>query len=196
MKLPIKNSNLFLCAALVAFFCAVTGSAVAQLDSGGSGVTCSGDLPESLTVTPSISTLSFTLTPFATTTPSTTISITTNWVLASTRVSVELDAYFASASQALSYSTYYIPSSAIYGNVTTNESGGPSANSPFTQSATLGTAGAGLKLFLEPITAGTNSEFEDTTTLALTVDLSHSSLYRTLPAATYTGTLTIAAQAI
>ena len=57
MKLPIKSRNLFLCAALVAFFCAVTGSAVAQIDSR-SGVSFSGDLPESLTVSPSISTLS------------------------------------------------------------------------------------------------------------------------------------------
>jgi hypothetical protein len=196
MKLPIKNSNLFLCAALVAFFCAVTGSAVAQIDSGGSGVSCSGDLPESLTVSPSISTLNFTLTPFTTTIPGTSIIITTSWVLASTRSNVELDAYFASASQALANGSYYIPTSKIYGNVTTLESGGPSANAPFTQTAAYGPAGAGLVLFSEPITAGTNSENVDSTTLALKVDLSNSTLYKTLPAGTYTGTLTIEAKAI
>ena len=151
MKLPIKSRNLFLCAALVAFFCAVTGSAVAQIDSGGSGVSFSGDLPESLTVSPSISTLSFTLTPFTTTvSPGTSITITTSWVLASTRTNVELDAYFASASQALANGSYYIPTSKIYGNVTTSESGGPSANAPFTQTAAFGRPALGSCYFLNP----------------------------------------------
>ena len=194
MILPFRIRTLFICAALVALFCAVTGSAFGQYHSNTPGVTANGTLPESITVSSSLSTLDITLTPF-TTTASASITITTDWVLQATRANVELDAYFASASQALSDSTYYIPSSKIYGNVTTNESGGAAANSPFTQTLSVGPAGAGLALFSEPITAGTNSETEDSTTLSLTIDLSSSTLYKTLPAGTYTGTLTIEATA-
>lgn len=195
MILPFRIRTLFICAALVALFCAAPYSAFGQYHSNTPGVTANGTLPESITVSSSLSTLDITLTPF-TTTASASITITTDWVLQATRTNVELDAYFASASQALANGSYYIPTSKIYGNVTTLESGGPSANAPFTQTAAYGPAGAGLVLFSEPITAGTNSENVDSTTLALKVDLSNSTLYKTLPAGTYTGTLTIEAKAI
>jgi hypothetical protein len=167
---------------------AISPVALAQLNSSTSAVTLSATLPESVGITPSASTITWTaLTPGASTGADSTLSITTAWVLASSRSSVELDASFSSASQAMANGSNYIPSSSIFGAV----SGADTLSSTaFTASTTLGTAGAGLTVFSHTLT----SDFNATRTDVLTLSINLNSL--TIPAGVYTGTLTLQAQAL
>jgi hypothetical protein len=194
-----KGRHFFIGAGLIALLCIASSSAFGQFTSTSNGTpSFNAYLPESLTVSTSATTLTFDLTPY-TTTASTTIPITTSWVVASTRANVELDGYWSSATAALTDgSSHNIPTSAIYGTVTTTESGAPSPLSPFTSTLAHeagAPAGAGLALFVEPITSS-NYEGIDSSSIVVTVDLSASALYKTLPAAHYTGTLTLAAYAL
>ena len=103
-----------------------------------------------------------------------------------------LDAYFSSATAALTTAgppVVNIPSSEVLGQVTT---GTPTTYTAFTSTAALGTAGAGLTLFTQPLTA-TNRASVRTDNLNLEVNLTSQTQ---LPAAIYTGTLTLQAQAL
>jgi hypothetical protein len=120
------------------------------------------------------------------------VSIVTTWVLGSSNTSVELDGYFASATAALTdgaATPFLIPSSDVLGQMVT---GTPTTFAPFTGSGVVGTAGAGLILFTQPIT-DTNRSATRTDALNLEVDLTATPQ---LPAGTYTGTLTLQANAI
>ncbi|MGA2674811.1 MAG: hypothetical protein ABSE99_16460 [Terracidiphilus sp.] len=194
-----KGRHFFIGAGLIALLCIASSSAFGQFTSTSNGTSSfNATLPESLTVSTTATTLTFNLTP-QTTTASTSIPITTSWVVNSTRANVELDGYWSSATAALTDgASHNIPTSVITGTVTTTESGAPSANSPFTTTLAHeggAPASAGLALFVEPITSS-NYEGVDSSSIVVTIDLSSSTLYKTLPAATYTGTLTFAAFAL
>ena len=165
-------------------------SAWCQLNSSTATVTLNAVLGETLTVSASPTTASFTLTPGAAATASAPVAITTTWVLGSGRSTVELDAYFASATAALTDgSSDDIPSSHVFGLMT---SGTPTSFTAFTQSASLGTASAGLVLFTQTLTGSTMASTR-TDNLQLKIDLTSQP---TLPAGTYTGSLILQAQAL
>ncbi len=164
--------------------------AMCQLNSNSPTVTLTATLSETLTVAATPTTASFTLVSGGTSNAST-VSITTTWVLNGSRTSVVLDGYFASASAALSSTAPVsnIPTSDVFGLMST---GTPTTYTAFTQTAALGTAGTGLTLFSQSITSS-NRAANRTDTLSLEIQLSGTPQ---LPAGTYTGTLTLQAQAM
>lgn len=117
------------------------------------------------------------------------VTITTSWNVLGILPTLEVDGFFTSSTAALTDGrspAHLIPSSAVLGQVTT---GVPTSYTPFTQTTTLGTAGAGLQL------VNTNLGLlvltgNRTDVLNLQINLSGVS---NLPAGTYTGTLTIQA---
>jgi hypothetical protein len=120
------------------------------------------------------------------------VAITTTWLLAPTRANVVLDGYFASATAALTdglATPDLIPSSAVLGKMTT---GSPTSFTAFTATAALGPAGAGLTLFTVPLTVA-NRAATRTDSLLLEINLAG---VPQLPAGSYTGTLTLQAQAL
>lgn len=165
----------------------------AQINSSASSVSMSATMNETLTISVSPTSVSFVLVPNGgVSTGNNAISIVTTWVLAQGRANVVLDGYFASSSAALSYAgstTVNIPSSDVLGQMTT---GTPTSYTAFTQSAALGPSGAGLTLFTQAISA---SNRESNRTDNLTLQINTTSLPQ-LPAATYTGTLMLQAQAL
>ncbi len=165
--------------------------AYGQLNSNSATVTLNATLSETITVAATPSTVNFTLVAGGTATGSAPVAVTTTWVLASGRANVVLDAYFASSTAALSGGTptVNIPSSEVSGQVTT---GTPTSFTAFTQTAALGTAGAGLTLFTQALTSS-NRASTRTDNLNLEINLASQAQ---LPAATYTGTVTIQAQAL
>ena len=177
--------------ALLALCLVGATSSDAQILSNTPSITLNATLAESLTIAATPSTVSFTLVAGGTANASAPVAITTTWVLAQGRANVVLDAYFASATAALSSGAPVsnIPSSAVYGLVST---GTPTSYTAFTQTAALGTASAGLTLFTQALTAS-NRNANRTDNLALQINLT--SLPQ-LPAASYTGSLILAAQAL
>jgi hypothetical protein len=170
----------------------VTPHAFGQLNSTATNVTLTATLAESLTVSATPNNVSFTLIPGATAAGSGPVAITTTWVVNPTRATVTLDGYFASATAALTdggTSANNIPTSEVLGQVTT---GTPTAFTAFTQTATLGPAGAGLTLFTQSITS-TNRSANRTDNLNLEINLT---AQPQLPAGSYTGLLTLQAQAL
>lgn len=165
----------------------------AQINSSASSVAMSATLSETLTISVSPSTVSFVLVPNGgVSSGNNGIQIVTTWVLAQGRANVVLDGYFASSTAALSYAgttTVNIPSSDVLGQMTT---GTPTSYTAFTQSAALGPSGAGLTLFTQAITT---SNRESNRTDTLTLQINTTSLPQ-LPAATYTGTMMLQAQAL
>jgi len=163
----------------------------AQLNSNTVSVTLNAVLSESLTVAATPSTVSFTLVAGGTATGSAPVAITTTWVMASGRANVVLDGYFSSTTAALSGGspTVNIPTSEVYGQMTT---GTPTSYTAFTQSGVVGTASAGLTLFTQALSASNRSATR-TDNLNLEINLSTQAQ---LPAATYTGTLILQAQAL
>lgn len=166
-------------------------NAFGQLNSTSATVTLTATLSESVTVAATPGTVSFNLVAGGTATGSAPVAITTTWVLASGRANVVLDGYFASASAALSGGTptVNIPTSEVFGQMTT---GTPTSYTAFTQTAALGASGAGLTLFTQALTAS-NRNGTRTDNLSLQINLSSQAQ---LPAATYTGTLYLQAQAL
>lgn len=165
----------------------------AVLSSNTATVALSANLPESLTISVSPSTINFgTLTPNSTNNAPTALSITTTWTVASTRANVYLNAWFATPTQAMAgvtTSTDAIPSSAVFGSV---NSGTYTAftGSPAT-GITAGEAGGTLNLFTVAL-SGTNRYVQRTDTLGLQINLTGVQV----PADSYTGTLNIEAQAL
>jgi hypothetical protein len=166
--------------------------AVCQLLSNTASVALNATLGESLTVAATPSTVSIPLVSGATATGTSPVAITTTWVLSASRTAVTLVGYFSSATVALTNGATTpanIPASEVLGQMTT---GTPTSFTAFTQTAPLGTAGAGLTLFTQGL-SGTNRNANRTDNLNLEINLASQPQ---LPAGTYTGTLNIQAQAL
>ena len=175
---PFAFSVLVMCVA-------IPPRANAQINSNTASVVLSAPLVETLTIAAAPSTVTFVLVGSGTSTGSTAVSVTTAWVLAVTRSSVKLYGYFASASAALTDgASHNIPTSAVLGSVNSGAFTAFTGNSPF------GT-GTSLQIFSQAVSGATlNSNRTDS--LALEID----TVGLNLPSATYTGTLTLQAQAI
>jgi hypothetical protein len=166
----------------------------AALNSNTASVTLTATMAESLTVSATPSGVTFNLVQNGTATANAPIAITTSWVLLTTRANIQLDGYFASATSALTdglSTPDLIPTSAVLGQMTT---GIPTTYTAFTSTLTdgLGSAGAGLELFTVALSAANR---EVTRTDNLNLEINTTSLAQ-LPAGTYTGTLTLQAQAL
>ena len=165
----------------------------ANLNSNAPTVALNGTLGESLTVSATVATVNFTLVPGSTVNGSAAIPITTTWILLPSRTSVQLYGFFASSAAALTdgYSAPdNIPSSAVLGQVPT---GTPTTYTAFSQTAAgFGAASASLSLFTQAIALASHN-FVGTRTDNLSLEIVTPA---TLPAGTYTGTLTLQAQAI
>lgn len=163
--------------------------AYGQTNSNSQAVQLSATLGETITVSATPATASFTLVAGGTAT-ATPVSITTTWVVGASRSTVELDGYFASASAALTDgNSNDISSAQVLGLMA---SGSLSSYTAFTATtAKLGPSGASLILFSQTLTTS-NLSATRTDNLTLKIDLSSTPQ---LPAGTYTGTLTLQAQA-
>ena len=159
------------------------------LNSGASPIAITATLGESLTLNLSAAAVSFPLVAGSNANAgSTTITATTAWVLKPGRTAVGLYAYFGSAAAALTDgSGDNIPSSAFKISTATLASTGLTAATPF--NAAL----SGLQLANVAITA-TNRAANRSDVMTFNIDLSTGTLPQ-LPAAAYTGTLNIQAQA-
>jgi hypothetical protein len=192
LKSPFSRRYLVLTTGLMAFICSVSSGAFGQLNSSTASVALSATLGESLTVSATPATVNFTLVAGGTATGSAPVAIVTTWLLKQSRANVVLDGYFASAAAALTDGlspANNIPTSEVFGQVTT---GTPTTYTAFTQSGALGPAGAGLTLFTQALTA-TNRSATRTDNLNLQINLTSQPQ---LPAGSYTGTLTLQAQAL
>jgi hypothetical protein len=157
----------------------------AQVNSNSATVNLTATLPESLTISASPSSVNFTLASSGTAAGSSQISITTAWALLATRSSLTLYAFCSSATAALTDgSGNNIPAA----NLTGSPNGG--AFSSFTSNSSFGT-GTSLAIFTQAITTG-NLNATRTDTLTLNINTTGLSL----PVGTYSGVLTIRAQAL
>jgi hypothetical protein len=159
------------------------------LNSGGQAIAINATLAESLTLSLSANAVNFTLAAgSAANAGSTNITATTRWVLQPGRTAVGVYAYFGSAAAALTDGAgNNIPSSAFKISDNAGASTGLTASAPF------GAANAGLQLANVAIT-GANRASSRTDLMAFNIDLSTGTLPQ-LPAAAYSGTLNIQAQA-
>ena len=169
-----------------------TSAAFCQLNSNTASVALRATLGESLTVAATPSAVAIPLVAGGTAAGTSPVAITTTWFLSAGRTAVTLVGYFASATVALTDGAATpdnIPASEVLGQVTT---GTPTSFTAFTQTAPLGTAGAGLTLFTQGL-SGANRTANRTDNLNLEINLSGQPQ---LPAGSYTGTLNIQAQAL
>ncbi len=148
----------------------------------------------SLSITASPSSVSFSLIAKGVATGSNAVSITTTWGgnVCIFTCTVNLYAYFSSATAALSGGgspVVDIPSSEVLGEVPT---GSPTTFTAFTQSNPLGGAGASLELFTQSFTLYTGGGSR-TDSLSLEINLANQPQ---LPAGSYSGTLYIQAQSL
>lgn len=155
------------------------------LNSNNATVLLNAPLAESVTVSASPSTVNFTLAPNGPANGSSAVSITTSWALAKTRKSVNVYAYFSSA-VALTDGTDNIPNTSVTGAV----NGGAAA--AFTTATPFGGAFGLAPIFTQTVGAAGTFNNTHTDSLALTIN----TVGLNLPAATYTGTLNIQAQAL
>ncbi len=163
---------------------AMSGTALAQVDSAPMPITLNATLTESLTLTLSASTVNFALVPGSATNAGLPgITATTDWVLVPGRT-LSVYAYFTGVN-ALTSGTNNIPNTAFY--INNNGTG----MAPLT---TVTTWGPGLEMEHIAITAA-NPTGTATDAMTFNIDLSTGTL-PTLPAGTYTGTLNIRAYAI
>lgn len=166
--------------------------ASAQLNSTAQTIALNATLSESLTVSLSANSVNFTLAAGSNTNPgSTGVTATTKWALATGRSSVSVYAYFASSAAALTDGAGdNIPSSAF---TIADNGGGATA---LTNSVAFGGSNAGLRLANVALSAVSNNfSGSRTDAMVFNIDLSGGTL-PSLPAATYTGTLNIQAQAL
>jgi hypothetical protein len=186
-----KLVRIFAVAAAVAL---VTTVASAQaINSGAQTIALNATLAESLTLSLSANAVNFTLAAgSAANAGSTNITATTTWVLKPGRTAVGVYAYFANAAQALTDGAGdNIPSSAFF---IADNAGAPTALvNTVPAGGGFGGALAGLQLATVPIT-GANKNASRTDAMAFNINLTGGTLPQ-LPAATYTGTLNIQAQA-
>lgn len=146
-------------------------------------------LGDTLTISATPSVVSITLVASGTAVAASSITINTTSTGASLFSSIALYGYFTSASMALSGGTpvSYIPASVIYGKCTT---GTPTSYTSFSSTEPVGTASAGLQIYSS--SSGLSLGLSRTDVLSLEINLS--SLPQQ-PAATYTGSLYLQAQA-
>jgi hypothetical protein len=156
----------------------------AQYNSNNATVLLNAPLAETLTVAAGPGTVNFALPPNGPAAGDNPVTITTSWALLKTRSSVSLYAYFSSANALSDGSGDNIPTSSVTGVV----NGAPAA--PFTSVTPL--AANGLTVFSQLLGVGTYNSSHGPDTIALTIDTTGLGL----PAATYTGTLNIQAQAM
>ena len=161
--------------------------ASAQLNSGAQTIALNANLTESLTVSLSANAVNFTLAAGSAANPgSTNITATTAWTLKPGRTAVGVYAYFGNAAAALTDGAgNNIPSSAFF----IADNGG--ASTALTNTVAFGGANGGLQLANVAIT-GANKTASRTDVMAFNINLT---TLPQLPAATYTGTLNIQAQA-
>ncbi|AEU38028.1 hypothetical protein [Granulicella mallensis] len=192
MKARFSVCRPMLVTGLMAVVCSISSTAFAQLNSSSASVAINATLGESLTVSATPAALTFTLAPGTRATASSPVVITTAWTLSPSRSSVVLGGYFTSSGSALSDGgtpANTIPSADIFGQVTT---GTPTAYTAFTQAGPAGPVDTGLILFSQALN-GTNRTSSRTDSLNLQIDLTS---IPTLPSGSYTGVLTLQAQAI
>jgi hypothetical protein len=163
-----------------------TTMAAAQVNSGAQTITLNAKLAESLTLGLSANAVNFTLAAgSATNAGSASITATTTWTLQPGRTAVGVYAYFTTTTALTDGAGNNIPSSAFFVVDNTNPSTALTSNTPWS-------TGTGLQMANVAIT-GTNRSANRTDVMTFNIDLT--SLPQ-LPAATYTGTLNIQAQAI
>lgn len=188
--------DLFRGAIVVAALIVAAGpAAFCQLNSNTAAVALTATLPEALSISATPTSASFTLVAGGIAPASAPVAITQSWVLSANRASVTLVGWFSNAAQALTSggsSPVYIPTSEVYGQVTT---GSPTTFTAFT--ATPGTGqpgvtGASLVLTATTIT-NANRNSGRTDNLNLQINLAGQTQ---LPAGSYTGTLNLQAQAL
>ena len=174
-------------ALLVGAMIFVAPSSAQVLNSGASPIALNAVLSDSITLTLSGNAVNFTLVGGSATNPgSTGITATTTWVLRPSVNSLKLYAFFSSSTAALSDGAgHNIPSA----DFQISANGG--AFAALTNTVAFGGANAGLQVSSVPIRGfnktGTNSD-------VMTFNINLAPLPN-LPAGTYTGTLTIQAQA-
>jgi len=186
----MKTGRLFRIATIALGLAVATSIASAQaINSGAQTIALNATLAESLTLSLSANAVNFTLAAgSAANAGSTNITATTAWVLKPGRTAVGVYAYFASAAAALTDGAGdNIPSSAFF--IADNAG----ASTALTSTVAFGAANAGLQVANVAITAA-NRNSNRTDVMAFNINLTGGTLPQ-LPAATYTGTLNIQAQA-
>jgi hypothetical protein len=176
-------------AVLVLALAALTPRSQAQvLNSGASTITLQAVLSDSLSVSLSGNAVNFTLTPGSASNPgSLGITATTSWALKPSVGSVKVYAFFANSATALTDGAGdNIPSS----DFEVSNNAGPFT--ALTSTVPFGGANAGMLLSTTRI-LGNNRSGSHTDLMNFNINLT---TVPSLPAATYTGTLTIRAQAI
>ncbi len=178
-----------------ALMVALSPAAFCQLNSNTSTISLTATLAETLSVSATPTSTSFTLVAGGTAQATAPVAITQTWVLNGSRATVTLLGWFANAAQALTSggsSPVYIPTSEVLGQVTT---GSPTTFTAFTASPGTGqpgVSGASLVLTSTAI-SNTNRNSNRTDNLNLEINLASQTQ---LPAGTYTGTLNLEAQAL
>jgi hypothetical protein len=185
LRLQVGRAGAVLALAVSAL---ITSSQAQVLNSGASTITLQAVLSDSLTVSLSGNAVNFTLTPGSANNPgSLGVTATTAWALKPSVGSVKVYAFFASSAAALTDGAgNNIPSADFQ---ISNNAG------PFTALTTtvpFGGANAGLLLSTTRI-LGNNRSGSHTDLMNFNINLT---TLPSLPATTYTGTLTIQAQAI
>ena len=176
-------------AALLTLAAALPGQAQV-VNSGARTIALQATLSEAITLTLSANAVNFNLVSGSTSNPgSTSITATTSWTLRPNRGNLNVYAFFSSAAAALTNGAgNNIPSSAFQ----ISDNGGPF--NALTNTVPFGGANAGLRLASIPI-LGNNKIGTRNDVMNFNIDLSGGTL-PSLPAATYTGTLTIQVQAL
>jgi len=184
------NLNLKLVLAIsLAIGIGLASPAAAQVkNSGASAITLQAVLTDSVSLTLSANAVNFTMTPGAGSNPgSTAITATTRWLLKPSVNSVKVYAFFGSSAAALTDGAgHNIPSADFQ---ISNNAGPLTA---LTNTVAFGGANAGLQLSSTRI-LGNNRTGSHTDTMNFNINLTP---LPNLPPGTYTGTLTIQAQAI
>jgi len=181
----IMKKQMWFTMAAIALAMLVTPASKAQaINSGASTVALNATLAESLTLTVSPATVTFTLLPTGTANGNSVVTIVTAYVLGTTRTSLITTAYFTSAN-ALTNGTVNIPTTNFNGSV----NGG--AYSSFTGGA--GPWGVNSKVvYTHPAFGVGTFNGSHSDTLGLQIDTTGLNL----PAGAYAGTLNVQAQAI
>jgi hypothetical protein len=164
----------------------VPASHAQALNSNAPTVLLNAPLAESLTVVAGPGTVNFALVPNGSAAGSAPVTITTSWALGKTRTSVKLYAYFASATALTDGAGDNIPTSSVTGSI----NGGAAA--AFTTATPFGANGLAPVFSAVIGAAGTFNSSHGPDTVGLTINTTGLAL----PAATYTGTLNIQAQAL
>ena len=162
------------------------------LNSNTATIALNATLAETLGLSATPGTVNFTLVPAASASGSAPVVVNTSWVLSALRGTVNLYAWFATPSAALTdgaSTPNNIPSSQVYAST---PNGIPTVLTAFTQSNTLGVASGGLKLFSQTLSTATR-EATRSDSVSLQINLTNEAQ---LPAGTYTGTLNLQVQVL